>query len=85
MKVLPISDRYIGYAREIESRMKKEGLRCETDIKGEKIGWKIRTAQMERIPYMLIVGGKEAEAVCPQERGGGSGQDAFGTAAGDAS
>ena len=38
MKVLPISDRYIGYAREIESRMKKEGLRCETDIKGEKIG-----------------------------------------------
>jgi threonyl-tRNA synthetase len=73
VKVLPISDRYIGYAREIESRMKKEGLRCETDIKGEKIGWKIRTAQMERIPYMLIVGGKEAEAgsVSVRRRGEG--------------
>ena len=74
MKVLPISDRYIGYAREIESRMKKEGLRCETDIKGEKIGWKIRTAQMERIPYMLIVGEKEAEAgsVSGRRRGEGN-------------
>ena len=73
VKVLPISDRYIGYAREIEGRMKKEGLRCETDIKGEKIGWKIRTAQMERIPYMLIVGEKEAEAgsVSVRRRGEG--------------
>ena len=73
VKVLPISDRYIGYAREIESRMKKEGLRCETDIKGEKIGWKIRAAQMERIPYMLIVGEKEAEAgsVSVRRRGEG--------------
>ena len=73
VKVLPISDRYIGYAREIESRMKKEGLRCETDIKGEKIGWKVRTAQMERIPYMLIVGEKEAEAgsVSVRRRGEG--------------
>lgn len=73
VKVLPISDRYIGYAREIEGRMKKEGLRCETDIKGEKIGWKIRAAQMERIPYMLIVGEKEAEAgsVSVRRRGEG--------------
>lgn len=73
VKILPISDKYIGYAREIESRMKKEGLRCETDIKGEKIGWKIRTAQMERIPYMLIVGEKEAEtgSVSVRRRGEG--------------
>ncbi len=60
VKVLPISDKYADYAREIESRMKREGLRCETDIKGEKIGYKIRTAQMEKIPYMLVVGEKES-------------------------
>ena len=62
VKVLPISDKYIGYAREIERVLKEKGLRCETDIKGEKIGYKIRTAQMERIPYMLILGEKEADS-----------------------
>ena len=59
VKVLPVSDKYMDYAREMESAMKKEGLRCETDARGEKIGYKIRTAQMERVPYMLIVGEKE--------------------------
>ncbi len=59
VKVLPVSDKYMDYAREMESAMKKEGLRCETDARGEKIGCKIRTAQMERVPYMLIVGEKE--------------------------
>ena len=59
VKVLPVSDKFLDYAREMESAMKKEGLRCETDARGEKIGYKIRTAQMERVPYMLIVGEKE--------------------------
>ena len=59
VKVLPVSDKFMDYAREMESAMKKEGLRCETDARGEKIGYKIRTAQMERVPYMLIVGEKE--------------------------
>ncbi len=73
VKILPISDKYTDYAQEIESRMKNQGLRCETDTKGEKIGWKIRTAQMERIPYMLIVGEKEAEtrSVSVRRRGEG--------------
>lgn len=73
IKILPISDKYTGYAREIENCMKNQGLRCETDTKGEKIGWKIRTAQMERIPYMLIVGEKEAEtrSVSVRRRGEG--------------
>ncbi len=62
VKVLPVSDKYMGYAREIESVLKRKGLRCETDGKGEKIGYKIRAAQMERIPYMLIVGEKERES-----------------------
>lgn len=59
VKILPISDKYINYAKEIESILKKEGLRCEVDEKTEKIGYKIRTAQLEKIPYMLIIGEKE--------------------------
>lgn len=59
VKILPISDKYINYAKEIESILKKEGLRCEVDEKTEKIGYKIRTAQLEKMPYMLIIGEKE--------------------------
>jgi len=61
IKILSISDKYIDYAKEIEMTLKKEGLRCETDERAEKIGYKIRTAQQERIPYMLIIGEKEAK------------------------
>ena len=61
IKILPISDKYIGYANEIKSILKQEGLRCELDDRAEKIGCKIRTAQLEKVPYMLIIGGKEAE------------------------
>ena len=59
VKVLPISDKYADHAKAIEMALKKEGLRCETDGRAEKIGYKIRTAQLERIPYMLIIGEKE--------------------------
>lgn len=62
IKILPISDKYIGYAKEIEMILKKEGLRCDVDERAEKIGYKIRTARLERIPYMLVIGEKEAEA-----------------------
>lgn len=62
IKVLPISDKYIAYAKEAEAILKKEGLRCEVDEKAEKIGYKIRTAQMEKIPYMLVIGEKEMNA-----------------------
>ena len=59
IKLLSISDKYIDYAKEIEMTLKKEGLRCEVDERAEKIGYKIRTAQMEKIPYILIIGEKE--------------------------
>ena len=59
VKVLPISDKYMDYAQEIEMALKKEGLRCEVDGRAEKIGYKIRAAQLERIPYMLVIGEKE--------------------------
>ncbi len=59
IKILPISDKYIGYAKEVETALKKEGLRCEVDGRAEKIGYKIRAAQLEKIPYMLVIGEKE--------------------------
>ncbi|MCM1426524.1 MAG: threonine--tRNA ligase [Eubacterium sp.] len=59
VKILSISDKYNDYAKEIELALQKDGLRCETDIRAEKIGYKIRAAQMEKIPYMIIVGEKE--------------------------
>lgn len=61
VKVLPISEKYMDYAKEIEHTLKQEGLRCEMDGRAEKIGYKIRTAQLEKIPYMLVIGGKEAK------------------------
>ena len=61
VKVLSISEKYNDYAREIEMALKKGGLRCEMDGRAEKIGYKIRTAQLERIPYMLIIGEKEVK------------------------
>ena len=61
IKRLPISDKFINYAKEMEKTLKKEGLRCEIDERAEKIGYKIRAARLERVPYMLIVGEKEVE------------------------
>ena len=61
VKILPISDKYMDYAKEIEKALKKEGLRCEIDGRAEKTGYKIRTASLEKIPYMLIVGEKELQ------------------------
>lgn len=62
IKVLPISDKYVDNAKEIAMTLKKEGLRCEVDGRAEKIGYKIRTAQLERVPYMLVIGEKEVKA-----------------------
>lgn len=62
VKILPISDKYLGYAKEIESFLQKEGFRCEVDRRTEKIGYKIRAAQLEKVPYMLIIGEKEVKA-----------------------
>ncbi|MBD5536072.1 MAG: threonine--tRNA ligase [Lachnospiraceae bacterium] len=61
VKVLPISDKYMDYAKEMEMTLKREGLRCEVDGRAEKIGYKIRAARLERIPYMLVIGEKEVK------------------------
>ncbi|MBQ8598243.1 MAG: threonine--tRNA ligase [Lachnospiraceae bacterium] len=60
VKILPISDKYVAYAKSVEAILKKEGFRCEVDARDEKIGYKIRSARLERLPYMLVVGEKEA-------------------------
>jgi len=58
--VLPIADRHIDYARTVLERLKAAGLRAELDDRQEKIGYKIRGAQIQKVPYMLVVGDREA-------------------------
>ena len=62
VKFLPIADRHQDYAREMMSKLQDVGVRCEIDDRSEKIGFKIRSAQMEKIPYMILVGDKDIEA-----------------------
>ncbi len=73
VRILTISDKYADYAKEIEKTFKRDGLRCEIDERSEKIGYKIRTAQLERIPYMLVIGEKEVQTNSVSVRGRDSG------------
>ncbi len=61
VRILPLSDRLIPDAKGIEAKLQQAGLRVTTDTRSEKIGYKIREAQLEKIPYMLVVGDKELE------------------------
>jgi threonyl-tRNA synthetase len=58
--VLPIADRHLGYAREVAAALDAAGLRAEVDDRQEKVNYKIREAQLQKIPYMLVVGDREA-------------------------
>ena len=73
VKVLPITDRAAEYADQVAARLDALGYRVETDHRSEKIGFKIRQAQLEKVPYMLVVGDKEAETgdVAVRNRHGG--------------
>ncbi len=62
VKVLPLVDKHHDFAQEVEKKLKSRGVRVETDYRNEKIGFKIREAQLEKIPYMLVIGDKEMEA-----------------------
>ena len=62
VKILPIADRHQPYAREMMQKLLDAGVRCELDDRSEKVGFKIRSAQMEKIPYMILVGDKDIEA-----------------------
>lgn len=61
VKVLPISEKHVEYANQLAKQMRHDYVRIEVDDRNEKIGYKIRQAQMEKVPYMLVVGDKEME------------------------
>ncbi|UVI31787.1 threonine--tRNA ligase [Paenibacillus spongiae] len=72
-KVIPVSTAYEGYAREVEEKLQLAGIRVEADLRNEKLGYKIREAQLEKVPYMLVVGDNEAQSgtVSVRKRGEG--------------
>ena len=59
VRVLPISEKYIGYANTVAAELKKNGVDCTIDERAEKIGYKIREARLDKLPYMLVVGAQE--------------------------
>jgi len=71
VKILPIADRHLDYAYDIKKQMEAKGMRVELDDRNEKIGYKIREARLQKVPYMLIIGDSEVEnnAVSVRRRG----------------
>ncbi|ALS26808.1 threonine--tRNA ligase [Paenibacillus cisolokensis] len=72
-KVIPVSTAYEDYARQVVEQLKRDGIRVEADLRNEKLGYKIREAQLEKVPYMLVVGDNEAQngTVSVRKRGEG--------------
>ena len=62
VKLLPVADRHLDYVYEIKKALEEKGMRVEVDGRSEKIGYKIREAQLEKVPYMFIIGDKDIEA-----------------------
>ncbi len=73
VKVLSLTDRTADYAKKLVDELRAAGLRAEADVRNEKIGYKIREAQLDKIPYMFVVGDKEAEAGTVSVRSRGEG------------
>ncbi len=73
VKVLPVTERAHAYAKELNEKLNAANIRCEADLRSEKLGYKIREAQMQKIPYMLVVGDQEAQdgTVSVRTRSGG--------------
>ncbi len=71
VKLLPIADRHHDYAYEIKAKLEAKGIRCEVDGRSEKIGYKVREARLEKVPYMLVMGDKDIEngSVAVRKRG----------------
>ena len=60
-RILPISDKVADYAEEVRKELRRNGVDVEIDSSSERIGYKVRKAQVEKVPYMLVLGAKEAE------------------------
>jgi threonyl-tRNA synthetase len=78
VRVLPVSERYTDYGKKVEGELRAHGFRASGDYRPEKIGYKIREASVEKVPYMLIVGEKEQAAgtVSVRDRARGEGKEA---------
>ncbi|MCI6813346.1 MAG: threonine--tRNA ligase [Lachnospiraceae bacterium] len=61
VRILPISEKYMDYARQVEAKLRENGILCTLDSRSEKIGYKIRETRLAKVPYMLVVGQKEEE------------------------
>ncbi|MBR2566402.1 MAG: threonine--tRNA ligase [Paenibacillus sp.] len=72
-KVIPVSGNYDDYAREVEAKLKRAGIAAEADLRNEKLGYKIREAQLEKMPYMFVVGENEKNAASVSVRKRGEG------------
>jgi threonyl-tRNA synthetase len=59
VRVLPVADRHAPYAQQVRDRLRQAGLRAEADLRSEKVGKKVRDAQVSKVPYMLVVGDRE--------------------------
>ncbi|MGB9607311.1 MAG: His/Gly/Thr/Pro-type tRNA ligase C-terminal domain-containing protein, partial [bacterium] len=72
VRVLPIAERHIPYGEEVANYIKQGGFRVEVDARNETLNYKIREAQVEKVPYVLVVGDREMEnkTVSPRKRGG---------------
>ena len=62
VRVMPISEKQAEAVKAVTAKLKAAGLRVEADLRNEKVGYKIREAQMQKVPYMLVIGDREAEA-----------------------
>jgi threonyl-tRNA synthetase len=62
VKILPVLDKHVDYAKDLEKKLTAKGIRVEMDLRNEKIGYKVREAQLEKVPYMLVIGDKEIDA-----------------------
>ena len=71
VRLLPIADRHLDFTYEVKKRLEEKGIRVDVDARNEKIGYKIREARLEKLPYMCIIGDNECDtnSVSVRERG----------------
>ena len=70
VKIVTVTDNQDAYARQVDAQLRQAGIRCELDLRNEKLGYKIREAEMQKIPYTVVIGDKEVQAgtVAPRVR-----------------
>jgi threonyl-tRNA synthetase len=70
--IVTVTDSQLGFAQAVCGELRSRGVRAEVDMRSEKLGYKIREAQMQKVPYMLVIGDKEVEgnAIAPRKRDG---------------